>query len=240
MIALVIILLVLAALLLLPVGADALYDGTVRVSVKIGPFHLTVLDSGKKRKKGPKKAKQPKEKEEKKPRPEEAEEKKKPPDLKFILDLVKLGVRALGRFRRKLSVDFFALHYTAAASDPYAAAMQYGALSVAFATVLEWIKGAFTIAEEDTSLDVDFEAKSPKIFARLILTIQIWQIFYIALAFGAEFLKLWLKRRRDRRAKEREEEHGKQHNQRSDERHDEQAQGDGGRQHRRRHADHHA
>ncbi|MCL2342681.1 MAG: hypothetical protein FWC62_02125 [Firmicutes bacterium] len=235
MLALIIIVIVLLALMLLPVGVDALYDGDVGLKIKAGPFRMTLL--GGKKKEKPKKKKKPKEK---KPKKEEQKKKKKPPDIKLILGLVKLGFRALNRFRRKLSVDFFALHFTAAAADPYAAAMLYGRLSAAFETVLRLVGSAFRVTERDVALDVDFEAESPKIYARLILTIQIWQILYIGLAFGAAFLRLWLRRRKENRAKERKEEHGKQHNQRSDERINGQDQGDGGRQHRHRRADHYA
>ena len=230
MLALIIILLVLLALMLLPVGVDARYDGAVGLKVKAGPFRVTVL-GGKKREK-PKKPE--------KPKPEKPKKEKKPPDFGLILDLLKLGFRALGRFRRKLSVDFFAFRFTAAASDPYAAAMLYGRLCAAFETVLRLVGTAFRVTERDIALDVDFEAESPKIDTRLILTIQIWKILYIGLAFGAGFLRLRLRRRGEQRAKEREEAHGKQHDQRDDERHNEQDPGDGGRQHRHRRADHHA
>ncbi len=237
--ALIIILLILLLILLLPVGADAAFDNAGgRVRVRAGPFSFKVfsLPKEEKPKKKKKKDRKPKEEKEK----HKKEHRKKKLTVKDILAIAKMGLRALGRFFRHLSVDLVRLHLVFGGDDPYSSAMNYGYLSAGLGAVTPLAERAFRIKKRDIELGVDFDRPDLGYDVRLILTIQIWEILGIAFAFLFAFLKYKLKQRREQRRKERKEQHGKpvQPGERSAQRDHEQDEGHGGREHRRRRADH--
>ncbi|HHU23174.1 MAG TPA: DUF2953 domain-containing protein [Clostridiales bacterium] len=221
-----IIVIVLAVILLIPVGVDGGYEqNSFELSAGFGPFRLRILPKTEK----PKKARR-----KKIPAEEEPDVEKKPPSWDEILSLVKLGVKALKRFRRRLSIDFFALHYTAAASDPFKAALQYGKVSAAVGTLLPLLEEAVNIRERDVDINVSFKQERPEAYLHLIATLQIWEILYIGLAFGAEYLIMKYKIRREIRETERKTENGQASDQRLNGSYHGQNQGDGGRKHHRR------
>ena len=260
MTALIVILTVLAILLLLPIGVDACFaNGVGWVKVKAGPARFKILSipkeekpadseieqakKEKKEKKKRKKAEAKRKKAEAKRKREEteqteetAEKKSKKLSLEQILALVKIALQALGRLIRHLSIDLFSLHLVCGGSDPYSTAMTYGYISAGLAAVTQLAERVFRIRNRDLSVDVDFDAPSFGYAVRLVLTIQIWEIFAVVFAFLFAFIKLQIKLRREKRMNERKESDGKP-NQRSDERIDVEDEGNGGRQHRRRRSD---
>jgi hypothetical protein len=212
LVALIIIIVVFAAILLLPVGVDGRYDdGVLWLSAKAGPAKIRLLPKKEKPAK-PKRKKRRDKAAERKP----SKKAKKMLDKDTLLGLVRLGLRALGRFRRKLSVDSLTIHWTAAAKDPFSAAMQYGYLSAAMGALWPLIDGALKIRMCDIHTDVSFETDAPVIFVQFTATLQIWEILYIALAFGAEYLAMKRKLRRQRAAEERKNEYGKDTDRRPD------------------------
>jgi hypothetical protein len=205
---LIIILIALAVILLIPVGVDGGYEQNgFELSARFGPFRFKIFPKKEKPKKPPRKPVY----EEKEP-----EKEKKPLDWDEILSLAKLGLKTLKRFRRRLCIDYFALHFTAAASNPFDAAMQYGKVSAAAGTVLPLLEEALKIRERDFDINVSFEKEKPELYLRLVATLQIWEILYIGLAFGAEYLILKYKKRREIRATERKTENGQASYQRPD------------------------
>lgn len=204
MIALGIIILILILLLILPVGADAAYIGNVfSLAVKVGPFKIGILPAK------PKDGKEKKPKKEKKTSAEtdasavkKAKKEPKPKQkLTFedIMGIVRLGLSALGRFRRSISIDKLMLHLVTAGPDPYSAVMNHGYFNAAIGAILPLLHRAFKVRDEDIYSEIDFEADKLKIDARLVLTIRIWEILLIAFCAAFGFIK-WLLRRR-RRAK---------------------------------------
>lgn len=238
MLVLIIILLILSLILLLPVGADAcFYNDGGRLKVKAGPVGITLLSIPKEDK--PKKPKKPKKKKKSKKdeKPEEAEKhKKKKLSLEDILALVKIGLRALGRFRRQLSVDLLELELTCAGDDPYSTAMSYGYLSAASGALVPALHKVMKIREERINLDVSFDLPKMEYYTHVIATIQIWEVLYIAFAFLFGFIGYKIKSRSKLKKSERKNERGK-NDKRNDVSVNEQAQGDGGRKHRRRKSD---
>lgn len=206
MIAIIIIVVILAALLLLPVGVALKYDDEeVFLSARAGPLKMKILpqkeeSEAKREKKAAKKARRA-EKKTSKPKKERT-----PLTRDELLELIKLGLKALGRFRRKLSVDLLRIYWTAAAGDPYDAAMQFGYVSAAMGTLIPLIENAFKIRERDVRSSLNFESEKPYILAELTATIQVWEILHIALAFGAEYLRMKRKMKRRLRKKAAEEE----------------------------------
>ena len=221
MLALLIIIIVLAILLLLPVGVTGMYEeGQLRLSAKVGSAKFRIL---------PKKEKPAKPQKKKDVKPKEKSQRQL--DRNTLVGLVRLGLRALGRFRRKLSVDELTIHWTAAASDPFQAAMRYGAVSAAMGSLWPAIDNALKIRDCDIHTDVSFEIEKPVLFVQFTATLQIWEILYIALAFGISYLTMKRTLRRRRAAEERKKEYGKDPDRRPDGSDHVQAERDGGRQH---------
>ena len=153
-------------------------------------------------------------KREKKPKPEkpEAEKKPKPPLVtrEMIPDLLKLVLRTLSRFRRKLTVNRFLLHITVGGGDPYSAVMAYGTINYAMATVGSAAGHAFNVRSSDVQTGIDFSADNYTVEAGVTITINLARIIAVAAAAGVGFLKI--KRSADKAAKaaakERKEQDG--------------------------------
>ena len=188
------------AIMLVPVGADVAYEGgELRLSAKVCGMLLQLIpkppadETKPKKEKKPKKPKKPKKKK-KQPeeQPQTGEEKpKKKLNLDFSMDeimgLVKSVLRGLGRFGRKLSVDRFLLHYTAAGKDPYTTAMTFGYVNGALTTLAPICRRSFDAKDVDVWTDVDFTTEKTKVDFGVALTIRIGQIFGVVftILFGA-------------------------------------------------------
>ena len=227
MTALYIILVVIVLILLMPVGVDGGYDfGDVRLKIVAGPAKIQFLPKKEKKKGKEKKEKAPKAKKEKKP-------KAKPQmDFAFITELVRLGLRALNRFRKKLNIDHLQIWYLAAADDPCDAAMAYGKASAAVSLLRDIIYNAFNVKDEDIRLRVDFTEEKPQFSVMAQLTIRIGQILFIALCAGIGFLQIILKQRKQNKLKaERIDKNGEASYRRNDGDHNVQDKGNGGCEH---------
>ena len=188
---------IIVAIMLVPVGADVAYEGgELRLSAKVCGMLLQLIPKPPADETKPKKEKKPKKPKKKKKQPEEqaqtGEEKpKKKLDLDFgmdeILGLVKSVLRGLGRFGRKLSVDRFLLHYTAAGKDPYNTAMTFGYVNGALTTLAPICRRSFDAKDVDVWTDVDFTTEKTKVDFGVALTIRIGQIFGVVftILFGA-------------------------------------------------------
>lgn len=183
---LLIIALLLTALNLLRVGVDAEYDGeALFLRLKAGPVKLTILPKREK----PEKPKKEKKKKTKPPKDDEAEEqpkkkKKSPLTLPTLLKLVRPALEAVGAFRRKLSVDLLRLHARIGTSDPYNTAMTFAYLQSAVYGLQPLAERALNVKERDVWLTPDFTSDAIAAEGRLILTIRIGQIVWIALVLG--------------------------------------------------------
>lgn len=192
MLAWIIVIVLLLLLLILPVGVDADYDGArFLLRLKIGPFRKLLF---------PPPEKKPKAKKEKK---EKAERVRYPKGYhaprrlsrEDILTLVRIGLRALKRFRKHLSIDLLRLHFTAAAADPCDAVLLYGWVNAGLATLSPLARPVLHIREGEVETAVDLEGETPRVTLRLIATLQIWEILFIAVCAGGALL-VWLGRKK--------------------------------------------
>ncbi len=97
-------------------------------------------------------------KREKKPKPEKPRRKKPKAPLitrEMIPELLKLVVRTLSRFRRKLTVNRFLLHITVGGGDPYSAVMAYGPSTTPWPSV-----GHYNVRRTDVQTRMTFSAET--------------------------------------------------------------------------------
>lgn len=192
---------ILLLVLFTPFGLAVDYTGgALKVSARVMCFDLPVYP------KPAKKAKKPAAKREKKPskakkEPEKAEKKPKKPLLtrEMIPDVLRLALRTLSRFRRKLTVNRFLLHVTVAGAEPYGAVMTYGGINYALATLGSAAGHAFNVRSSDVQTGIDFSAETYTVEAGVTVTIDLARILAVACAAGVGFIKI--KRRADKAAK---------------------------------------
>lgn len=203
-----VILAILVAILLLPVGVDLGYEnGILHVSAKVSRFLVQIIPRPKKKPKKPKKekAKKPKPEQPAEEKPKEKKEKRKLDFTKEeLFELAQTVLKGLGRFRRKLKVDRFLLHYTAAGWDPYNTAMTFGYVNAALSSLAPVCAQRFTVKDCDVWTDVDFCDDWMHLDIGLAMTIRIGQILGVGifLAFGALKILLRSKGRQKREAKQ--------------------------------------
>jgi hypothetical protein len=196
---LLIIFIVLTVIALLPLGVDGgLRDNTLSLSVKIGFFNIKLLPKMKNKLKAGilKKLK----KTDKNGDLAEQDEKKRKKgfETKRMLAIIKPALKALGRFRRKLTVDYLRIHCAVATSDPLDTAIAYGIASSVMGTVIPLVDSAFDIRNRDVGVSFDFLSDSTGFDFWLTATVQVWEIIYIAAAFGIDILKQKRKERKTR------------------------------------------
>ena len=151
---------VLLALAVLPLGVRIRYnDAGFVLKVIAGPLKITVIPGRKKPKK--QKVKQKKQKavqtaesagsEERPPQPPKAqpEQKERGGSLTRFLPLVKLGLKFLGDFRRKLRLDNLYLRLILAGDDPCDLAVNYGRIWAAVGNLMPQLERLFVIRKRD-------------------------------------------------------------------------------------------
>ena len=195
-----IVLAVIVLLLLTKVGVHVRYGDELALSAKVGLLRIRILPAKEKKPKEKKPEKKKKKEKKKKPKAAEGHEKKKQKlTLEDILDIVKLGLKALGRFGRALRLDRLHLHICVAKGDPYDTVAQYGYLNAALGAGLPLLHRAFRIKDEDITTAFRFDAAETALRCEVIATFRIGAILRIVLWAGGGFL-VWLIRRK-RRAK---------------------------------------
>jgi len=197
LIALIIILALILLILCLSVGADAAYDSSgFTLKIVIGPFRKTLLPAKKKK---PKKEKEPKEEPEEKPEKDEKPKTGLPfrITLSDIRELLGIVFRLLGRLRRALSIDRFMLHLLVTADDPYDAVTRFGVINALLSALDGPAHRALKIRDEDIQTCVDFEEEDMIVEARIVLTLQIWEILYAVLCAGCAAAIWFLRKKRE-------------------------------------------
>ena len=193
--------LIIVAILLIPVGVDIYFEDDVfRLSAKFAGILLQVFPRPPADESKPKKEKKPKKKKDEKPKDASEEKPKRQRRLNFtkeeILELIQTVLKGLGRFRRKLRVDRFLLHYTAAGRDPYNTAMTFGYVNAALDTLAPICAERFTVKDCSVWTAVDFTEDWMRLDFGLAMTIRIGQILGVGLSIGFGALKILLRNRR--------------------------------------------
>ena len=193
--------LLLLLVLFTPLGVSVDYDAAgFRAAARVMRFDVQVFPRPE-RPDRPKKEKKPKKEKPAGEPAQEAKKKDRPPLITkdMIPELLRLALRTLSRFRRRLTVNRFKLHVTVGGPDPYDTVMTYGAINYAVATVGSAAGHAFNVKSSDVQTGVDFSAESMTLEAGITITIDLARIIAVAAMAGAGFLKI--KRRADKAAR---------------------------------------
>ena len=194
-------------LAVLPLGVCIRYnDAGFLLKVIAGPLKITVFPRKRKQKKQKKKPDQVKKgqqiessaSEEEPPRPPEAqpEQKEKGGSLTRFLPLIKLGLRFLGDFRRKLRLDNLYLRLILAGDDPCDLAVNYGRTWAAVGNLMPQLEWLFVIKKRDIQVECDFTAAETCVVAHLDITITLGRLLVLALVYGVRVLIEFLSMKR--------------------------------------------
>ena len=194
-------------LAVLPLGVCIRYnDAGFLLKVIAGPLKITVFPRKRKQKKQKKKPDQVKKgqqiessaSEEKPPRPPEAqpEQKEKGGSIARFLPFIKLGLKFLGDFRRKLRLDNLYVRLILAGDDPCDLAVNYGRTWAAVGNLMPQLERLFVIKKRDIQVECDFTASETCVVAHLDITITLGRLLALALVYGVRVLIEFLSMKR--------------------------------------------
>ena len=198
---------VLLTLAILPLGIHVRYnEAGFLLRVIAGPLKITVFPRKKKPKK--QKAKQKKQNAEKSPESTDSgdnppqppkplsEPKEKGGSLTRFLPLVRLGLKFLGDFRRKLRVDNLCLRLILAGDDPCDLAVNYGRVWAAASNLMPQLERLFVIKKRDIQVECDFTAEEISVIAHVDITITLGRLLTMAVVYGIRVLFEFLSMKR--------------------------------------------
>lgn len=192
---------ILLALAVLPLGVRIRYnDAGFVLKVIAGPLKITVFPREKKTKKQKTKPQkreqkvvqpaQSSENLESPPQPPKAqpEKKEKGGSLTRFLPLVKLGLKFLGSFRRKLRLDNLYLRLILAGDDPCDLAVNYGRSWAAVGNLMPQLERLFVIKKRDIQVECDFTAAETTVVAHLDISITLGRLLVLVIFYGVRIL----------------------------------------------------
>lgn len=176
---------------LIPVGADVAYEGgELTVSAKVCGVLIKLFPRPPKDPNAPEKPPKPKKPKKKKAEPAEGEAPRKKRKLDITLDeifaLLRKVMEGLGKFR-KMRIDRFKLHYTAAGKDPYNTAVTFGYVNAGLSALAPLAVERFHVDDCDILTQLDYSTEQMSIDFGIALSIRIGQIFAVlnTILFGA-------------------------------------------------------
>ena len=131
----------------------------------------------------------------------------KPGSFSEFIEILRTAGNVLNRLRRRLLIKQLTLHYTSAGENAANTAMQFGAASAVFETIVPKLKRNFRIKQLDLRAAADFTSTSQKIYAKLNISIAVWEVIYIAFALLPFIISIFKKipKVEDTEAKENDE-----------------------------------
>jgi hypothetical protein len=162
-----------ALLMLLRAGVKVEMDesGTT-VDVKYGPFRFRLIPAKKEKKKKAKK---------KKGKPEEEKKPKKGASAGRVIEIVRSASDALGRLRRKLTIDRLELNVVYGGGDAAATAVAYGAASAVLGTIVPLIENSFRLKKRDLGITPVFDRKTLEVFMSAQISAALGSLVWIGL-----------------------------------------------------------
>ena len=204
MLALTIILILLAAVLLIPLGVRVKYDDAgFGAWASVSAYKLRLYP--------------PKKKADEPPTEADAPKRRFSPgfSLQDWLTLARAGLRALKRFKNGISFGLIRFYCVISADDPYDAVMRYNRLNGLIGSAIPFFENGFKVRKKDIFLDLDLEGEKSRFQFEITARVRVGRLLAIALAAGFSFLKLLIKNR-VQRIRERKARNGKQQIKRND------------------------
>jgi hypothetical protein len=204
MIALLIVATALVLLCLIPVGARVVYDHTgAKALLLVGPVSVCLYPRPPKAQKAEKKAKKAKKTGSKKQKRDQSstEPKEKEPlggKLPLFRQLLSLGLKALGCLRRKLILKNLTVCLTVGGQgeDPAGSGVTYGRAWAAVGALIPVLENTFKIRKRDIRVNIDFTSSETVIYADGSILLRVGDILWIAVFYGIQGLKLFLKHKK--------------------------------------------
>ena len=185
------ILLVLIMFNMLRVGVFVSYvsDEANRLSLVLGPLHISILPKKKKKKK---KEKKPKEKKEKEPKKKKVERVPIKNRITFedIADVLRAIGQAIHRFRSKIVIHRFKFWFVSSHEDPYKTVKTYNQVNNALCILGTWTDPNLVIRKSDIKTATDFIVGKNYLDFELKMTIRIGQILVIGFILISKLLKV--------------------------------------------------
>lgn len=209
--ALIIILILLAAIMLIPLGVYASYtEGSFTASAHVWFYKLSLYP--------------PKEKKPKSEEPTETDtENEEKPKISFSpdftpgdwLELARLALRALRHLKNGVYFDLIRLTAVISAPDPYDAVMRYNAVNGFIGSAIPFFESEFCVKKKEIYIGLDMNGGEGNAEFELSASVRIGTILAFGLAAGFGFLKILIKNR-IRRIRERVACNGEQQTERND------------------------
>lgn len=209
MLALTIILILLAAVLLIPLGVRVKYDDAgFGAWASVSAYKLRLYPPKKKADEPPTEADVPK---------QDKPKRRFSPgfSLQDWLTLAGAGLRALKRFKNGISFGLIRFYCVISADDPYDAVMRYNRLNGLIGSAIPFFENGFKVRKKDIFLDLDLEGEKSRFQFEITARVRVGRLLAIALAAGFSFVKLLIKNR-VQRIRERKARNGKQQIERND------------------------
>ena len=193
---------VLIALAMLPLGLSLRYDAAgFRLYALAGLIRISISGKSKEKKEKTSKKKTKKGKKGKKTQTSGAKpkEKKKGGNLADFLPFVQIALDFLDTFRRKLRIRRLEMKLVMAADDPCDLAVNYGRAWAALGNLIPQLERCFVIKKRDLEVECDFEADKTLITARLDMTLTLGRLLHIVLRHGLQAIKEFLNLKKSRK-----------------------------------------
>lgn len=120
------------------------------------------------------------------------EEAKKLPGGKLsdLNDLIRLGLRMLGRALRTIQIDELDASVNIAGEDPFSTAMMYGSAAAGCGIILPILENNFKIKKKQIRVNADFESHETTVIFCARMSIAVWQIVRLGACFLWQFMRL--------------------------------------------------
>lgn len=120
------------------------------------------------------------------------EESKKLPGGKLsdLNDLIRLGLRMLGRALRTIRIDDLDATVNIAGKDPFSTAMMYGSAAAGCGIILPVLENNFKIKKKQIRVNADFESHETTATLCARMSVAVWQIVRLGVVFLWQFMKL--------------------------------------------------
>ena len=195
---------ILFLLAILPLGIRIRYDSEgFLLRVLIGPVGITVFPLPAWMKKRPgKPSKKKSEKKENTQKPSAPAE-KQGGSLSQFLPFVKLGLKFINDFRRKIRMDHLVLKLVLAGNDPCDLAVNYGRTWAAVGNMLTGLERVFVIKNREIDVQCDFTASETIILFSMDITITLGRVLGLLCVYAYRFLKEFIKMKKNKAVQEK-------------------------------------